>query len=52
MDLEEKLEDLAIADLLRVEDDFDRFGVGAMVAIGGIEYIAPRVTDPRGNNPG
>ncbi|MNL71365.1 hypothetical protein D3C87_1965050 [compost metagenome] len=52
MDLEEKLEDLAIADLGWIELDFDRFGVGAMVAIGGVVHIAAGVAHPRGQYAG
>src|SRR5215470_11400818 len=47
VDLEEELEQVPIGDLLRVEDDLDGLGVGAMVAVGGVRHVAARVTDPR-----
>ena len=40
MDLEEELQDVAVADLVRIEQDLDRFRVGAMVAIGRIRNVA------------
>ena len=52
VDLEEKLEDLAIADLVRIEHDLDRFRVRAMVAVSRIGYIAARVSHPRGHYAG
>src|SRR5438045_2532669 len=45
MNLEKELEQLAIADLRRIENYFDRLGVGAMVAISRIRYVAARVAD-------
>ena len=36
MDLEEELQKIAVADLRRVEDDLDPFGMSAVVAIGSV----------------
>ena len=45
VDLEEEFEDFAEADLLRVEDDLDRLGVRAVIAIGGVRDVAAGVAD-------
>jgi hypothetical protein len=50
VDLEEELEDLAIADAGRVKDDLDGFGVPAMIAIGGVGGGTAGVPDPRRQN--
>src|SRR5579883_44985 len=50
MDLEEELEQRAIARDPRIENDLDRLGVGAMVAIGGVRHIAARIADARGDH--
>src|SRR5574337_221520 len=52
VDLEEKLQQPAVADHRRVENDLDRFGMVAVVAIGGVGYVAAGVTDARGNDAG
>src|SRR6185437_13848366 len=52
VDLEEEFQKLAIADLLRIEIDLDRFGMGAVVAIGRVRHIAAGVADPRGDHAG
>src|SRR5215475_457703 len=46
VDLEEELEQVPVGDLLRIEDDLDGLGVGAMVAVGGVRHVAAGVTDP------
>src|SRR6185312_5515443 len=46
VDLEEELEQLPVAQEPRVEDDLDRFGVGAVVAISGVPDVAAAVADP------
>src|SRR5581483_7621404 len=46
VDLEEKLEDVAIGGQLGVKDDFDGFGVGAVVAVRGVRDITPAVAHP------
>ena len=52
VDLEEELEQVAIGRLLGVERDLDRLGMGAVVAIGGVGYVAARVSDSRGEHSG
>src|SRR5712671_2414499 len=47
VDLEEELEELPIADARRIKNDLDRFGVVAMVAIGGVRDAAARVAGAR-----
>ena len=47
MNLKEELQQLAIAQLLRVKDDLDRLGVGSMIAIGGIGNITAGVSNTR-----
>jgi hypothetical protein len=42
---EEELQEVAIADALRVELDLDGLGVRPMVAIGRVRHIAARVSD-------
>ena len=46
VNLEEELQEVAIADTRRVELDLDGLGVRAMVAIGRVRHIAARVSDP------
>ena len=46
MDLEEELEQVAVGRLLGVEDDLDRLGVGAVVAVGRVGDVAAGVADP------
>jgi len=41
VDLEEEFKDLAIADLARIEHQFERFRVRAMVAVGGVGQSPP-----------
>src|SRR5260370_2953093 len=48
MDLKEELEKLAIADPLRVKDDFNRFGVRSMISVGRIRHITARIADSCG----
>ncbi len=50
VDLEEELEQVAVGDPLRVEDDLDRLGVGAVVAVGRVRHVAARVSDARGDD--
>src|SRR5689334_6225076 len=47
VNLEEELEDLAIADTRRIEDDLDSFGMSAMIFIRGVGRAAARVADAR-----
>ena len=47
MNLEEELEQLAIADARRVEDDLHGLGVAGVIAIGGVTDAAAGVTHPR-----
>src|SRR3954447_4372856 len=46
MDLEKELQQLAIADGFRIEDDLDAFGVIAVVAIGRVRHLTAGVADP------
>ena len=43
---------VAVADLRRVEDDLDRLGVGAVVAVGGVGHVAAGVADAGGDHAG
>src|SRR5450830_1327177 len=43
MNLEKEFEDLAIADDGRIEDDFNRLGVRAMVAVSGVGHVATAI---------
>jgi hypothetical protein len=52
VDLEEELQDVAVGDLGGVEDDLDPFGMSAVVAVGGIGHITPRVADARADHAG
>ena len=45
MDLEEELEQVAVARHRRVEDDLDALGMGAVVAVGGVGDVTARVPD-------
>jgi hypothetical protein len=45
VDLEEQLEQVAIVDLRRVEDDLDGLGMGAVVAVGGVGDVTAGVPD-------
>src|SRR4051794_35208139 len=47
VDLEEELEDVAVGDLLGVEDDLDRLGVRAVLAVGRVGDVAAGVSDTR-----
>src|SRR4051794_34174105 len=52
VDLEEELEDVAVGDLLRVEDDLDRLGMRAVVAVGRVGDVAAGVSDARRDDAG
>src|SRR6185437_1464042 len=45
VDLEKELQQCAITDARRIERDLDRFGVRAVVAVGGIGNVAAGVAD-------
>ncbi len=45
VDLEEHLQDLPVADPRRIEQDFDRLGMAAVIAVGGVPHVAPAVAD-------
>jgi hypothetical protein len=47
VNLEKKFQDLAVAELGRIEQDLDRLGVVAVIAIGGVAYLAAGLTDAR-----
>src|SRR5579871_3010217 len=50
VDLEKELEQPAVAGLRRIEDDLDRLGVVAVVAVGRIENLAAGIADPGRNH--
>src|SRR4029077_4028622 len=50
VNLEEKLEKPAVADLGGFKDDLDCFGVGSMIAVGRIRNVTARIADARGNH--
>src|SRR5580692_5065598 len=50
VDLEEKLQNSAIADLRRVEGDFDRLGMGAVVSVGGVRHVTACIADASRNH--
>src|SRR5829696_7767030 len=51
VDLEEELEQLTVGGHLGVEDDLDRLGVGAVVAVGGVGDVAAGVAHPGREDP-
>src|SRR5580704_14706725 len=50
VNLEKECQQLPIAQLLWIEDYFDRFGVALVIAICCVRNAASGVTDPRGNH--
>ena len=50
MDLKEELEQSAITDLVRVENDLDRLGVRPVIAIRRVRNVATGVSDSRGDH--
>src|SRR4051812_28252466 len=46
MDLEEERQNVAVAGLLRIENDFQRLGVARVPTIGGVAVRPARVADP------
>lgn len=52
VNLEEEFQNLAVADGLRIENNFNSFGVGSVVAIGGVDDVAAGVADAGGNHAG
>src|SRR5687768_14629898 len=50
VNLEEELQNLAVADAGRIEDDLDCFGMSAMVAVGSVGASAAGVAHPRRQN--
>jgi len=47
MYLEEELQKRPIACFLRIKNNLDSLGVGAMIAVGSIRHISSRITDAR-----
>src|SRR5690606_18089404 len=47
VDLEEEFQKVPVAGLLRVEDDLDRLGMGAMVTVGRVLDVAAAIADAR-----
>ena len=45
MNLEEELEQRPVTELVRIEDDLDRLGMGAVITVGRIGYVATRIAD-------
>jgi hypothetical protein len=52
VDLEEELQQVAVGDLLGVEDDLDRLGVRAVVAVGRVRDVPAAVAHPCGDHAG
>src|SRR5579859_1714139 len=52
VDLKEELEQVAVAHHLRIEDDLDRFGMGSVIAIGGVRHVAAAVSHAGADHPG
>src|SRR6185312_2619846 len=52
VDLEEELQQPAVADSLRIEDDFDRLGMGAVVAVGRVGHVAAGIAHAGGDDAG
>ena len=50
MDLEEELQQVTEGDLRGIEDDLDRFRMVAVVAVGRIWHLAPRIAYARGHH--
>src|SRR5271156_322992 len=50
VNLKEELQQLAVAQLLRVKDDLDRLGMASMIAIGGVGNITAAISDSRRND--
>ena len=50
MDLKEELQDVAVGDLLRIEDDFHGFGVGSVIAVGRVGDVTSGVSDASREN--
>lgn len=49
MYLEEELQQTAIAELLRIEEYFDRFGVALVITVGRVNDFAARISDSSRN---
>jgi hypothetical protein len=47
MYLEKEFQDAAIGNLIRVKEDFDTFGVRAMITVSGVAHVATGVSNPR-----
>jgi hypothetical protein len=45
VDLEEELQQVAVRPFGRIEDDLDRLGVRAVVAVGGVLHVAAGIAD-------
>src|SRR6185437_2932671 len=52
MDLEEEFQQVPVGGLFRIEDDLDRLGMGAVVAVGRVRHVAAAVTDARRDHTG
>src|SRR5690348_2188981 len=52
VDLEEELQQVAIADDGGVVDDFDRFGMGAVISVRRVRHVAAGVADARRSDAG
>src|SRR5262249_56188755 len=47
VNLKEELQQFSVAELRGVEDYFDCFGMGAVVAISCVSHVTARIADPR-----
>src|SRR3546814_5016943 len=50
VDLEEELEQLAVRRSLRIEDDLNRLGMRAVIAIGRVRHVAAGIADTGRND--
>src|SRR6056297_317356 len=51
VDLKEEFQKVAIAYSRRIKDDLDSFGMGAVIAVGGVRHIAAGIADARADHP-
>jgi hypothetical protein len=47
VNLEKELEQPSVADLCRIENNLDSFGVSSVVAVGSIRHVPTRIAHPR-----
>ena len=52
VDLEEEFEQRPVAGLGRIENDLDRFGMRAVIAVGRVRHVAAAIADAGRDTPG